>query len=252
MLHLIRSKIQFWLRWIARRVRPRTDATTIDRKEWARHSQEGEFRFHKTNAWRKTDDFSRHAQRHFEHFGLFRELYRGKTIIDLGAGSRLRSRYFEDVTLIAIEPLASRFLKEIPWCDLEAASEIYSVAAEERIDSCVNRADLLISINVLDHCYHFGSIVANIREYLKPSGSAFLSFDKHDIADEMHPLELTEEVCERVFAEQGLRIERYSTGLGDLLDGRQTYGHGPYCLNYWLIRADQEAQPRCGDADGES
>ena len=98
----------------------------------------------------------------FEHFGLKPGDYSGKTVIDLGAGSKLRSRYFSEAELIAIEPLADRFLKEIDWCDLAQAHEVYSVPAETKIESCVGRADLLISINVLDHCYDFERIIEGV------------------------------------------------------------------------------------------
>ncbi len=47
----------------------------------------------------------------------------------------------------------------------------------------------------------------------------------------MHPLELDEETCNQVFQKEGFRIENFSTGVGDILS---TYGHGPYCMNYWL------------------
>ena len=65
----------------------------------------------------------------------------------------------------------------------------------------------------------------------------FLPFDKHEVADDMHPLELTEGVCERIFVGKRLRIQKLTTGVGALLGGTQTYGHGPYCMNYWLTRA---------------
>jgi hypothetical protein len=50
----------------------------------------------------------------------------------------------------------------------------------------------------------------------------------------MHPLSLTEETCAPIFSEAGLRIEKLTTGMGDVLGGTQTYGHGPTTLNYWL------------------
>jgi hypothetical protein len=60
---------------------------------------------------------------------------------------------------------------------------------------------------------------------------AFLSFDKHDAPDELHPLKLTEEICAERFEKQGFKIKATTTGGGAVL---KTYGHGEYCLNYWL------------------
>ncbi len=158
-------------------------------------------------------------------------------MVDVGAGSKLRTRYFEGAELVAIEPLADRFLRELPWCDLREAAEIYAVPAEDRVEACVGRADLVVSMNVLDHCFDFEAVVRNIRGYLKRDGVAFLSFDRHEKSDPMHPLELTEQICERTFAAQGLLLEKFSRGFGGVLP-TETYGHGRYCLNYWLRRAE--------------
>ncbi|MEM1450507.1 MAG: hypothetical protein AAGI22_15420 [Planctomycetota bacterium] len=215
----------------------RGPVTEIDRDAWKKDAQEGEFDFHLKDRWRGTDDFMAQSVALFDHFGLDRQGYRGKVVIDLGAGSKLRSKAFEGAELIVIEPLASRFMAEVEHCDLGEAAEVHSVPAEDLVESCVGRADLLVSINVLDHCFDFATIVGNVRQYLNEDGVAFLSFDKHEEADEMHPLELTEEICSRIFAEQGLAIERATQGCGDALRGAQTYGHGPYTLNYWLRRA---------------
>lgn len=207
-------------------------------EEWKSRAQEGEFQFHKKNEWRKTDDFLRQTDALFRHFDFTPGQYAGKLVLDLGAGSKLRAKFFEGARIIAIEPLADRFLQEIEWCDLRDAERVYSNPAEERIEELVGRVDLLFSINVLDHCFSFPQIVRNIRDYLNPDGGlAFLSFDKHEHTDDMHPLVLTEPICERIFAEAGLRIEKSSTGAGTVLGGAQTYGHGKYCLNYWLRRA---------------
>jgi len=130
--------------------------------------------------------------------------------------------------------LAQRFIEEIDWCDLTDAEKVYSSPAEECIQECVNTADLVISINVLDHCYDFDKVIGNIAAYLKDGALAFLSFDEHRKTDEMHPLFLTVEVCEGIFRKNGLVVEQASKGAGDILT---TYGHGDHCLNYWLKRA---------------
>lgn len=210
--------------------------TKDDKNKWQQSAQEGEFRFHQKNKWRQSSDFMDQTRRLFAHFGFPSDAYEGKTIIDLGAGSKLRTKYFTGAKIVAIEPLAERFMKEIHWCDLSDAEKVYSSPAEERIYECVNTADLVISINVLDHCYDFERIIENVAAYLKDGALAFLSFDKHNEPDQMHPLRLTEEVCEKVFAKRGLLVERYSTGAGEIL---RTYGDGDYCLNYCLRKAQQ-------------
>jgi 2-polyprenyl-3-methyl-5-hydroxy-6-metoxy-1,4-benzoquinol methylase len=211
-----------------------TGRSTATRDEWEREAQEGEFRWHKRDRWRQTPDFMAQTDRVFRHFGFTPGDYAGQTVIDVGAGSMLRTKFFAEARLIALEPLADRFIAEIPSCDLQDAAEVHSRPAEQLIESLVGSADLVISINVLDHCFDFAEIVKNIRQYLKPDGIAFLSFDMHAAADEMHPLSLTEETCAPLFADAGLSVEKVTTGMGDSLGGPQTYGHGPFTLNYWL------------------
>jgi 2-polyprenyl-3-methyl-5-hydroxy-6-metoxy-1,4-benzoquinol methylase len=238
---MIRDATGRALRWAKRILRKiagrRTSAepkTVHTIGDWKREAQEGEFFFHLKDQWRQTPDFMDQTRRLFGHFGFSPDAYVGKRIIDLGAGSKLRTKYFVGAKIVAIEPLADRFMKEIPWCDLAEADRVHSKPAEERVAECVAAADLVVSVNVLDHCYDFEGIVENIEAYLKADGLAFLSFDQHDEADEMHPLRLTGEICERIFALKGLAVEKRSKGAGEIL---QTYGHGDYCLNYWLRKA---------------
>jgi hypothetical protein len=167
----------------------------------------------------------------FTHFGFSHDDYKGRVVIDVGGGSKLRTKYFVGARLFVIEPLAERFMQEIRWCDLADAERVFSMPAEEHIEACEDSADLLISINVLDHCYDFKAIIKNVAAYLKMGGLAFLSFDKHDITDEIHPLRLSEKICEELFTQNGLTVIRRTKGAGDVL---QTYGYGDYCLNYWL------------------
>ena len=99
-----------------------------------------------------------------------RSAFEGKVVVDLGAGSKLRSKYFEGARLIAIEPLADRYLQGIKWCDLKDAEETYSVPAEELVPQVKGRADFVMCINVLDHVYNPDRALANARAYLKKGG----------------------------------------------------------------------------------
>ena len=217
-------------------LRSRGPIVRHDVSKWAGAAQEGELEFHKTNRWRETEAFMEQTVALFRTFGFQRSGWEGKTVIDLGAGSKLRSKFFEGARIVVIEPLADRYIAEVPWSDLKDAAAVFSRPAEKLVEECVGTADLLISINVLDHCYDFADIVSNIRDYLKPDGTAFLSFDMHENVDDMHPLVLTESVCEEIFDQAGLKVVKFSKGGGDVL---QTYGHGDFCLNYWLEKADR-------------
>src|SRR5437868_3165550 len=93
------------------------------KRSWGWLAQRAELHFHQNNSWRRTDEFMRHSAALFEHFGFSPDAFVGKTVIDLGAGSRLRTAYFRDARLVVIEPLAEEFQRTIPWCDLDRASE---------------------------------------------------------------------------------------------------------------------------------
>lgn len=231
MLKKVASTSKKFLHKVSAKLKKNPPQIIHDKNLWQDKAQEGEFVFHLKNKWRQTDDFMNQTIGLFSSFGFTTTDFSGKMIMDLGCGSKLRTNYFTGAKIIAVEPLASRFMGDIEWCDLKDAHKVFSVPAEELIEECVGKLDLVMSINVLDHCYNFIQIVDNVKAYMKDDGLAFLSFDKHTKADQLHPLELNEEICEAIFAEKGLIIEKQSIGGGKVL---KTYGHGDYCLNYWL------------------
>lgn len=207
--------------------------------KWEQTAQKGEFDFHKSDNWRNSPAFLESTISLFDSFGFNRDQFKGKTVVDLGAGSKLRCKYFNDARWVVIEPMADKCIAEIPWCDLTDAAVVYSKPAEEFIPELENSVDLLFSINVLDHCYDFQKIVDNAHKYLKKDGIAFLSFDSHFVTDEMHPLILTDKICTKIFENIGFKIQKKNTGFfGKFKENRKsdTYGHGSYCLNYWLTK----------------
>lgn len=211
--------------------------TTCSYKRWQRKAQTGELAFHRRDTWRPSDNFATRTALLFERFGFRSDQFAGKTVIDVGAGSKLRTKFFQDAQLIVIEPLADQFRAEISWSDIADAKEVFSVPAEEYVAACEGRGDLVISINALDHCFDFAKIIANLARYVSADGLMFLSFDKHDKTDAMHPLSLNEQICQKVFQDCGLSIERATTGFGASWEGPPTYGHGPYAMNFSLRRA---------------
>lgn len=225
----------FWAQWML--VFYKLTGRDSREEKWRGIAQRGELAFHRTNKWRQSEDFDRSTAALFEYFGFDAHEYDGKTIVDLGAGSKLRTKFFKNAELIVIEPLADEFLRDIAWSDLKDASFLYSRPAEELIDEVVGQADLVMSINVLDHCFALEKIIENIVLYMRPDALAFLSFDSHaPTADGMHPLTLDEDSCEKIFLEKGLVVERRLRGLGP---GGSTYGHGE-ALSFWLRKSVSE------------
>jgi len=199
--------------------------TSVPIERWLNVAQKAELIHHKKHKGRQSDYFHIQTARLFMQLGFSPEQYKGKVIIDIGAGSRLRATFFRGAYIIAIEPLAEMFMQEIEWCDLHKAAEVHSRPAEEFIEALRHRGDLILSINTLDHCYNFEKVVDNIKEYMKPDALAFLSFDSRRFTDKYHPLILPREICEETFAKKGLSIMKMTTQL------KSKY---ITTLNYWL------------------
>lgn len=211
-----------------------------DIEEWRQVHQEFELEFHRRNEFRQTDAFVYETELLFSSFGFYKDQYVGKTILDIGAGSRLRGKYFHGARLIALEPLADKFMQEILWCDLKDAAEVISQPAEVLVPSLIDAADFIFSINVLDHCFDFRKIVENIYRYLKPAGTAFLSFDSHFHRSTGHPLILTERICTDIFRQCGFMIVEFQRGFPPAFleyHGRNGYDGKSDSLNYLLARS---------------
>lgn len=184
------------------------EALNITRDEWAKVAQPGELEYHKTPNWRHDGAlFKANNEGFFRGLSFSPDDFKGMVICDYGAGSKLRAKFF-DAYIVAIEPLADRFIKEVPWCDLKSAQELYSVPAEDTVPDLSDRVDFLFSINVLDHCFDFERCIDNAIGYVKPGGKIFLAFDCHERTDELHPIVVNESICVKMFFDKGLQIDK--------------------------------------------
>ncbi len=66
----------------------------IDRDSWEKNAQPGELLYHQRSDWRAQPDFFSHTIDLFQFFGFKSTDFACKTVLDLGAGSRLRSGFF--------------------------------------------------------------------------------------------------------------------------------------------------------------
>lgn len=214
-------------------VEPRT---SIDRDVWASRAQEGEFTFHKYNTGFRGDDdvWNTAVDTDWRAAGFEPGDWAGKTILDVGAGSRLRSLWFKGADVVVLEPLADRVRAEVPWNDFDQAKAVYNAPGEEFIPELENSADLIVSINALDHGFDIAESVRNIRRYLKPDGLAFLSFDMHDEPDYMHPLVLSNEIMLAIYADAGLDVEKVEPA-------RRYHGADGKAFHYWLRHPAESA-----------
>lgn len=182
----------------------------VDAEKWHSEAQAGELEFHKRPNFRSNEEgFNKANHSFFTGLGYKPTDMIGKTVADLGAGSKLRAKFFQQSKIIAIEPLADKFMQEVPWCDLKDADKVYSLPAEQRITEIEEQVDFLFSINVLDHCYDFEIISENILSYLKPGGRCCLSFDCHSKVDKLHPIIINEKVATQIFFDMGFCITKF-------------------------------------------
>lgn len=197
----------------------------VDYKSWVVDAQEGELKFHETCVPRRDGSFMEDSSKLLKSLGFSNNDLEGKKVLDAGAGSVLRTRFFKNIYLVAVDPLATLYSK-IPWSDISYADEVYNLPLEARIDVLSGEIDYIFSMNVLDHCFDFDLCIHNLAEYLRNGGEMFLSFDEHDNVDALHPLSLHSRECEDVFSAEGLNVIKFSEG--------PVYGVGERSLNYWL------------------
>jgi SAM-dependent methyltransferase len=194
---------------------------------WRLVAQQGEYKFHRQDERRSEEDLMREVSLVFGRYGYAPDEFKGKVVVDIGAGSHLVTRYFQDAYLIAVEPLADKFMRTIPWCKLKLAKEVYARPAEDRLAEVVGRVDFAICSNVLDHCYDPQVVVNNMYAYLKPTGRACIAVDCHEYRDPMHQLLLNEESLTKMMLNAGFKIEKLVRGLGPIYPGgREDFGHG--------------------------
>ncbi len=235
----MKKQLKYTLRYAASKLGLISGKPVGQLDKWKRESHEFELEFHKNNKFRQTEAFMEETSELFGSFGFAPRQFVGATVLDVGAGSKMRGKYFEGANIIALKPLAQSFIAEIPWCDLKDAAAVYSTPAEELIPDLIGRVDFIFSLNVLDHCYDFEAIILNLASYLKQGGLIFLSFDSHFTASVGHPLVLTEAACKSAFARAALSISSFQRGFPkdyEKLCGKKGYDGSSACLNYWLRR----------------
>jgi hypothetical protein len=175
---------------------------------WRIYQQKFEFNFQKGigRIWRESNDFMLQTKKLFSFWGYSFNQFNGKTIIDIGAGSKLRSKFFIGSKIFAVEPLANKF-KRLKFSDIFDADNVYCVSAEKYIPELHNKADLIICINVLDHVMNPSKLLANCFSYLLDSGEMLLSTDLHQEVSPSHPIGFTMISLEKIINEIGFVIK---------------------------------------------
>jgi len=175
---------------------------TLRQLLWKYFAQPGEFYFHRDvgGEFRLSSEFKDQTSEFFKKNGFSEHAFEGKNVLDIGAGSRLRCKYFVNAQLYIIEPLAAQFTN-LQQSDLLDAKEVISKQAEERVDHFQNRFSFVMCLNVLDHCYDERKVLENIHFYLEENGIFLLSVDLHETKDPMHPISVSEDRLDKLLSE---------------------------------------------------
>ena len=127
-------------------------------------AQRLELEWHKKSNWRRSNNFLVHTEVLLSKWGYLPSDYAQNLIIDLGCGSRLRSKFFKNAKIIAIDPLAENFIKYVDYSDIRDAYRVYSLPAEKFILEIENKIDFIMCINVLDHSKNPKEILRNSEQ----------------------------------------------------------------------------------------
>lgn len=201
---------------------------------WKNKAQVGELEFHVNHKRRPDADMQLRDREIYEAFGFEQQQFNGQTIVDIGAGSHMRTRFFDGAKIAAIEPLGKQYDANIEWCDLREANQFYSIPAEERVTVLRDQAAFANCMNVLDHAFEPLRILENVNFYLKPDGLFLLSVDLHDgDGDDLHPVDLDVPKLRQLVHDAGFSVERAYL----YLPRAKSYGHG-YACSYVLRKSD--------------
>lgn len=205
---------------------------------WKNKAQLGELEFHVNHKRRPDADMQLRDREIYEGFGFDERQFEGQTIVDIGAGSHLRTRFFDGAKIAAIEPLGKQYAENIEWCDLGEANQFYSIPAEEQVTVLQGQAAFANCMNVLDHTFEPLKILENVNFYLKPDGLFLLSVDLHDgDGDDLHPVDLDVPRLRQLVHDAGFAVERAYL----YLPRAKSYGHGFACS--YVLRKSETPTP---------
>ena len=182
----------------------------MNKEKWAR-ALDKEFIFHERNALRKNDNkWTDSSKKLLSGLGLDLKM-EGKTILDAGCGSRLRTKELSDKNrIIGIDPLADKY-KHLEFSDLSTV-EYYSLGLEERVDHLSGIMDVALCLNVLDHCVNPRKVMKNVFDYLKPGGEFYLWTDLGHL-DDIHEGNYSATHLEGMIVGAGFKVHRMTEGL---------------------------------------
>ena len=143
-----------------------------------------------------------------DHFGLTKDDYAGKRVLDIGCGPR-GSLEWADMALerVGLDPLAEQYVEELGARD-QAMS--YVASGSENIPFPDGHFDVVCSFNSLDHVDDLDETVAEICRVVAPGGRFLLLVDVNHEPTECEPITFSWDIVER-FAPplSAVRVQRF-------------------------------------------
>jgi ubiquinone/menaquinone biosynthesis C-methylase UbiE len=140
------------------------------------------------------------------HFGLSREYYSGKRILDIGCGPR-GSLEWADMAIerIGLDPLANEYLK----LGANHHKMSYVTGASEAMPFSDRYFDVVTSFNSLDHVSNLEGTIAEIKRVTKPGGLFLLLTELNHEPDLAEPQSFSWDVIEKFLPDFVLLDEKH-------------------------------------------
>lgn len=188
----------------------------------------------------------------WERFGVAPSDWAGKTILDVGCGPTARLSCFFDVADVdGLDPLLEEY-RQIEGVDLWGYRNLIGLKAEGKHRGIIEWYDVVVCVNVLDHCESPPLVVNNMLAYCKPGGTGFLSTDCHPVHDAMHPHSFQAGCVNEMILDAGWTIIKHDHGSAYPMTagGQVTHwqdGWSPAGIaHHWWLRKPKTKEPHNG------
>lgn len=145
----------------------------------------------------KEKKFSNQHYEYFytEHFGLNKDFYTDKKILDIGCGPRGSLNWANNSKLrIGLDPLSTKYIS----LGIDTSKMKLITGYAENIPFDENEFDVVCSFNSLDHVEDINKTLDEIKRVLKPNGLFLLIIDIHPYKTITEPHTISWEISSKI------------------------------------------------------
>jgi len=148
--------------------------------------EEAELNFWKTELPKIPRPKERIFKRYCDYFEINEDSFLGKIVVDSGCGPAGSLHFFNAKMKIGIDPLVKRY--EI--FNIKTQDMTYIEGKAENIPLISSYADVVISVNALDHGDSFDRALEEVNRILKPQGQILLELNLAEEPSICEPIKL--------------------------------------------------------------